>query len=193
MIKRRFFTHSLFCPRGPGGPPEAVIILNDRPLLQKTLVHYCTTDPLKCKAHFKAEKKRKRSHIYFISPLFPIQHIDVRCRIYIDISIDKNSRFFIYFLLFITWGARMLGWWFGCVCVCVCGQKLGENTGKKMQKIPQSRPPGLPWSTQHLKTVSDLAGIVLKMMKLIFQISTWEANLELQCIAFQYFTEYIPP
>ena len=82
-IKRRFFTHSLFCPRGPGGPPEAVIILNDRPLLQKTLVHYCTTDPLKCKAHFKAEKKRKRSHIYFISPLFPIQHIDVRCRIYI--------------------------------------------------------------------------------------------------------------
>ena len=23
-IKRRFFTHSLFCPRGPGGPPEAV-------------------------------------------------------------------------------------------------------------------------------------------------------------------------
>ena len=74
----------------------------------------------------------------------------------------------------------MLGWWFGCVCVCVCGQKLGENTGKKMQKIPQSRPPGLPWSTQHLKTVSDLAGIVLKMMKLIFQISKWEANLELQ-------------
>ena len=72
----------------------------------------------------------------------------------------------------------MLGWWFGCVCVC--GQKLGENTGKKMQKIPQSRPPGLPWSTQHLKTVSDLAGIVLKMMKLIFQISKWEANLELQ-------------
>ena len=67
-----------------------------------------------------------------------------------------------------------------CVCVCVCGQKLGENTGKKMQKIPQSRPPGLPWSTQHLKTVSDLAGIVLKMMKLIFQISKWEANLELQ-------------
>ena len=66
------------------------------------------------------------------------------------------------------------------MCVCVCGQKLGENTGKKMQKIPQSRPPGLPWSTQHLKTVSDLAGIVLKMMKLIFQISKWEANLELQ-------------
>ena len=72
MIKRRFFTHSLFCPRGPGGPPEAVIILNDRPLLQKTLVHYCTTDPLKCKAHFKAEKKRKRWHIYFIYlPFYP--------------------------------------------------------------------------------------------------------------------------
>ena len=79
------------------------------------------------------------------------------------------------------------------LCVCVCGQKLGENTGKKMQKIPQSRPPGLPWSTQHLKTVSDLAGIVLKMMKLIFQISKWEANLELQCIAFQYFTPKILP
>ena len=70
-IKRRFFTHSLFCPRGPGGPPEAVIILNDRPLLQKTLVHYCTTDPLKYKAHFKAEKKEKKiAHLLHISP-FP--------------------------------------------------------------------------------------------------------------------------
>ena len=35
-----------------------------------------------------------------------------------------------------------------------------------MRKIPQSRPPGLrSWSTLHLKTVSDLAGIVLAMMK----------------------------
>ena len=68
-IKRRFFTHSLFCPRGPAGPPEAVIILNDRPLLQKTLVHYCTTDPLKCKAHFKAEKKEKKmAYLLHISP-----------------------------------------------------------------------------------------------------------------------------
>ena len=141
MIKRRFFT--LFCPRGPGGPPEAVIILNDRPLLQKTLVHYCTTDPLKCKAHFKAEKKRKRLHIYFISPLFPIQHIDVTCRIYIDISIDKNSRFFIYFLLFITWGARMLGWWFGCVCVCVWA-KTGGKYGQENAENSSESAPGSP-------------------------------------------------
>ena len=58
-----------------------------------------------------------------------------------------------------------------------------------MRKIPQSRPPGLrSWSTLHLKTVSDLAGIVLAMMKPILTNmkeagQTWATKFKKWCSA----------
>ena len=73
-----------------------------------------------------------------------------------------HASILISFLQFITWWGKSEG---------VGGKNWLKNGGKKMRKIPQSRPPGLRcWCTLHLKTVSDLAAIVLAVMKPILQI-----------------------